>query len=86
MKEVYNMGLENGITIYGRTRAGRAYLAHKWTKNHESYNEIGEYDFAYLRKYWGLRNEIISAMGFSEEGGSFEIDVNGLKDILKIYI
>ena len=47
------MGLDSGITIKGKTTAGKLFLEQYFEQNYDNYCD--NYDFGYWRKCWNIR-------------------------------
>ena len=47
------MGLDSGITIKGKTSAGKLFLEQIFESNYDKYHD--NYDFGYWRKCWNIR-------------------------------
>lgn len=76
------MGLDNGIILKGITK--EEYLKCPTVTEELIDEEQGEFEVAYWRKCWGIRNKIIDKFHFSEEGGDFKLDPEDIPPLLKI--
>ena len=68
------MGLENGIYIRPKTARAENYLFDNWEDialneafKLEDEFELIAYQIAYFRRYWGLRSDILTALGMTKE-------------------
>lgn len=69
------MGLDNGITLRFELTNGKSF------SNGSTYRE---YEFCYWRKYWGLRDKIVSMLHTEEEQFEYCLDEDGLECIIAI--
>ena len=56
------MGLDNMIYVRGKNYKGSSLLKEAFGNLEDSYCHDGKYEFNYMRKNWGIRNEIIRSI------------------------
>ena len=66
------MGLENIIYIKAKTKEAENYLLNNWENIvlHEAFklhDKSTAYSIAYFRRYWGLRDDVLTALGMTKE-------------------
>lgn len=88
-KEVLVMGLDNGITIKTKNDKATRILSDYFVELH--LGEDMEDDLCYWRKCHGIRSDIMTALGFVDDGEHFEYDMTigdlmTVRDVLIPYL
>lgn len=82
------MGLDNYVTVKRIKKEDIPHFLEKMLPFYDfdckNYSKKQEFDFAYFRKYWSFRNEVISRLHLDSEGGIFQLDKEDLKEIINI--
>lgn len=89
------MGLDNGIIVRAKTRKGSAFLQDNFEYCKLEDNPLN-YEFNYMRKNWGIRNDIIHNYFCGDRRNKdnidtfdgvydIELDVNNLEDLIHLF-
>ena len=71
------MGLDNYIYARGKNQKGVEFLERYFNHLKDDYFEDDRYEFSYMRKNWGIRNEIIRNIFHGEHDWAHDEDWDG---------
>ena len=78
------MGLDNGINLRIKNKETFGPMP-AWIKREEWEDKYGyDYEVMYWRKCWNVRYEVLSYLGASDDEYEWHLDLNDMKEILKI--
>ena len=81
------MGLDNGILIRAKNKKGAKFLEDNFKK--ADWMLPVEYEINYMRKNWGIRNDIIhnyfGGADIEEDDYFIDIDANKIEDLVQIF-